>query len=70
MNLGISLLPEGRRLFPYFIVKEKLLIGSYRYGARKGCDENLKYCYYAFPRLEERINSPGLWAEGNSKCWL
>lgn len=54
VNLGISLVPEGRRLFPKLTVEENLLIGAYRRNARKSLDQNLGFCYEAFPILEER----------------
>lgn len=54
VNLGISLVPEGRRLFPAFTVKENLLIGAYRKKAREKLYANLDLCFRSFPRLEER----------------
>ena len=54
VNLGIVLVPEGRRLFPKLTVQENLAMGAYRPGARKNAAETLAYCYEAFPRLAER----------------
>ncbi len=54
VNLGITLVPEGRRLFPKLTVQENLLLGAYRADARKGIDANLRFCFEAFPILEER----------------
>ncbi|MBN2051788.1 MAG: ABC transporter ATP-binding protein [Spirochaetales bacterium] len=54
VNMGITLVPEGRRLFPYLTVKENLVLGSYPHHARGDVDENLDYCYEIFPRLKER----------------
>jgi branched-chain amino acid transport system ATP-binding protein len=54
VNLGIVLVPEGRRLFPKLTVEENLAMGAYRSAARKGLAENLSYCFEAFPRLAER----------------
>src|SRR5262249_576811 len=34
VNLGIALVPEGRRLFPMLTVEENLLLGAYRAAAR------------------------------------
>lgn len=54
VNLGISLVPEGRRLFPRLTVEENLLVGAYRKDARKSLNQNLVFCYEAFPILAER----------------
>lgn len=54
VDLGISLVPEGRRLFPKLTVEENLVLGSYRKAARDRINENLEFCFEAFPRLKER----------------
>ncbi len=54
VNLGIALVPEGRRLFPRLTVEENLILGAYRAGARKEIGPNLQFCYGAFPILEQR----------------
>ncbi len=54
VNLGVALVPEGRRLFPMLTVEENLLLGAYRPDARKDIDRNLAFCFEAFPILEER----------------
>jgi branched-chain amino acid transport system ATP-binding protein len=54
VNLGIALVPEGRRLFPKLTVEENLLLGAYRPAARTKIAENLLFCYETFPRLAER----------------
>lgn len=56
VNLGISLIPEGRRLFPGLTVRENLLVGAYRKGARKQLEENLRFSYETFPILAKRKN--------------
>lgn len=58
VDLGISLVPEGRRLFPRLSVEENLLLGAYRRAARAEMGRNLEFCYDAFPRLKERRSQP------------
>jgi branched-chain amino acid transport system ATP-binding protein len=54
VDLGIALVPEGRRLFPRLTVEENLLLGAFRRKARKEIATNLAFCFEAFPRLAER----------------
>ena len=54
VNLGIAIVPEGRRLFPRLTVEENLLLGAYRRAARAAIPRHLEFCYDAFPRLKER----------------
>lgn len=54
VDLGVAMVPEGRRLFPALSVEENLYLGAYRRDARARINENLQYCYEAFPALWER----------------
>jgi len=54
VDLGVVLVPEGRRLFPKLTVEENLLLGAYRQTARRVISHSLDYCYATFPRLQER----------------
>ena len=55
-NLGISYVPEGRRIFPELTVTENLKVGAYKLKDEKKLKDNLDYVYELFPRLEERKN--------------
>ncbi len=54
VDLGIALVPEGRRLFPKLTVEENLLLGAFRKSARAQMARNLESCFETFPRLAER----------------
>ena len=54
VDLGVGVVPEGRRLFPRLTVTENLLMGAYRRAARSEIARNLEFCFEAFPRLAER----------------
>jgi branched-chain amino acid transport system ATP-binding protein len=54
VDLGISLVPEGRRLFPKLTVEENLLLGAFRSSARAQIARNLAMSYETFPVLRER----------------
>lgn len=49
---GITLVPEGRRIFPDLTVLENLKIGAYT--RNDNLEEDLKWVYDLFPRLKER----------------
>jgi branched-chain amino acid transport system ATP-binding protein len=56
VRLGISLVPEGRRLFPSLSVEENLRIGAY--GQRQPGYWSLERVYALFPVLAERRHAP------------
>ena len=49
---GITLVPEGRKVFPNLTVKENLRIGAYL--RKDNLDDDFNYVYDLFPRLKER----------------
>jgi len=54
VEAGISLVPEGRRLFPLLTIEENLLMGAFKKSARKKRKENLASVYDLFAVLKER----------------
>jgi len=55
VDLGVSLIPEGRRLFRDMTVLENLEIGGYIGRARNVKNENLRWIFEMFPILEKRL---------------
>jgi branched-chain amino acid transport system ATP-binding protein len=53
---GLTLVPEGRLVFPDFTVEETLRIGAYSPRAHAGADARATEMYELFPRLRERRN--------------
>ena len=56
VRLGMSQVPEGRRVFAQLSVLENLKLGAYIRKDKAGIEEDLKNIYARFPRLEERKN--------------
>jgi len=54
VELGISQVPEGGRVFAGMTVLENLELGAFIPEARKFKDESLQWVFRIFPRLEER----------------
>jgi branched-chain amino acid transport system ATP-binding protein len=54
VNLGVAMVPEGRRLFPKLSVEENLLLGAFRPLARGEIAKNSSFAYEIFPVLAER----------------
>ena len=56
--LGITQVPEGRRLFPHMTVRENLILGAYRRRDADGVRRDLAGIYALFPILEQRQRQP------------
>ena len=54
VETGITLVPEGRRVFPNLTVLENLKIGAYMRNDKEGIEKDIRWIYDMFPRLEER----------------
>lgn len=52
VSQGVTLVPEGRRVFADLTVLENLKVGAYM--RKDNIEEDIKWCYDLFPRLKER----------------
>jgi branched-chain amino acid transport system ATP-binding protein len=69
-DLGISHVPEGRRLFGNLTVMENLLLATFARKDLKGVAEDLERVFAIFPRLKERENQKaGTMSGESSRCW-
>ena len=55
VELGVTMVPEGRQLFPFLTVRENLLMGAYKHTARQGREQRLDEVLKIFPRVKERL---------------
>lgn len=68
---GISLSPEGRRIFPDMTVVENLEMGAYlRSKDKAGVNKSMNFVFEMFPRLEERRNQSGKTLSGGEQQML
>lgn len=56
VDLGLTMVPEGRRLFPDLTVLENLQMGAYTRRAREKMRDSLEIVFNLFPVLKERLN--------------
>jgi len=69
VDLGVAMVPEGRRLFPKLTVLENLMLGAFRKAARRDIDRNLAQAFETFPVLKDQqkqLAAPC--PAGNSRC--
>jgi branched-chain amino acid transport system ATP-binding protein len=55
VGLGISMVPEGRHVYPFMSVKDNLLMGAYLRKDKKAIGQDLEKAFARFPRLKERL---------------
>ncbi len=55
VDAGITLVPEGRQLFPFISVRDNLLMGAYKKAARGAVKQRLEQVLELFPRVRERL---------------
>ena len=66
---GLSLVPEGRGLFPYMSVEENLMMGGYSLTSRQRHNALMERSYDLFPILKQRRRQvAGTYPAGSSKC--
>jgi len=69
-RLGISLVPEGRKIFPDLTVAENLLMGGYVQSDRKVIQSSMEEAFSLFPVLQERQNQVGKTLSGGEQQML
>jgi branched-chain amino acid transport system ATP-binding protein len=68
--MGISLIPEGRRLFPNLSVFKNLLLGAYLTKDKEEIAKRLDYIYGIFPILQDRISQKASTLSGGEQQML
>lgn len=67
---GISLVPEGRRIFANLSVKENLMVGAYSRKDKAAIKKDFEEVIELFPRLKERIHQMGGTLSGGEQQML
>jgi len=70
VEMGISLVPEGRRIFGEMSVIENLQMGAYLKSARDKMRDRLEYVFSIFPRLKERQGQKACTLSGGEQSML
>jgi len=70
VKLGISQVPEGRKIFAPLSVKENLEMGAYTRSDKTEIAESMKGVFASFPRLEERLQQLGGTLSGGEQQML
>ncbi|ETI69725.1 ABC transporter ATP-binding protein [Neobacillus vireti] len=68
--LGISHVPEGRRIFPKLTVKENLLIGAFSVKNKQVIHERMEKVFHYFPKLKSRLEQKGGTMSGGEQQML
>lgn len=61
VKAGITMAPEGRKIFPHLTVLENLMLGAFGRSDKVGITRDIDWVYELFPRLKER-----LWQKGGT----
>jgi branched-chain amino acid transport system ATP-binding protein len=70
VNLGISFVPDDRKLFAYMTVRENLLLGAYGSRGKTSEKETLNMIYQLFPVLKEREKQLAVTLSGGEQRML
>ena len=70
VSLGISQVPEGRRIFPFLTVAENLDMGAFLRNDKDEIKSDIEYIYELFPILAERRNQAGGTLSGGEQQML
>jgi branched-chain amino acid transport system ATP-binding protein len=70
VRLGISMVPEGRRVFPYMSVRDNLLMGAFTRSDKAEIAASLEMVLGRFPRLKERYRQPAGTMSGGEQQML
>jgi len=70
VSRGVSLVPEGRRIFGNLTVKENLLMGAFLEKKKEVVAERMEKVFTVFPRLKERENQLGGTLSGGEQQML
>jgi branched-chain amino acid transport system ATP-binding protein len=70
VSLGISQVPEGRRIFPYLTVMENLDMGAFLRADKEGIKQDMEYIFELFPILAERRHQAGGTLSGGEQQML
>jgi len=70
VSLGISQVPEGRRIFPMMTVAENLDMGAFLRKDRAGIESDLEHVFTLFPILKKRIHQAGGTLSGGEQQML
>jgi branched-chain amino acid transport system ATP-binding protein len=70
VRLGISHVPEGRKIFAPLTVRENLLMGAFTRNDSNEISRSMERVFSSFPRLKERINQLGGTLSGGEQQML
>lgn len=69
-DLGISMVPEGRHVFPLMSVRDNLLMGAFPRQDRKGIEQDMERVFVRFPLLKERLRQQASTLSGGEQQML